>query len=129
MEGRLRRELEATAKRLVEEHASRIEAAGTLVDIEELTAEIGDELSRQVANLLLEQRSEAVSSESVHCCPDCGAECSVEEDREPVLLQGTRGEIEYQEPRCYCTACRRSFFPSGRSAGAAASRESDSEGS
>jgi len=35
----------------------------------------------------------------------------VEADREPLILRGQRGEIEYSEPRCHCRPCRRDFFP------------------
>jgi hypothetical protein len=95
-----------------------LEAAGTLVDLERLTAEIGDELARQVARKELSRRAEETAAQPVHACPDCGRECEVEPEREPLILQGIRGEIEYCEPRCFCPRCRRAFFPSGANAAA-----------
>lgn len=115
MEDRIRKKVLNFARQLAVEEKDRLEAAGTLVDLELLTAEIGDELSRQLGTEVLSSRSAAVAEQGVHCCPDCQRECPVEPDREPLILQGIRGEIEYQEPRCYCPRCRRAFFPSGRS--------------
>jgi hypothetical protein len=54
-----------------------------------------------------------VAAVGAHACPDCGKVALVESEREPLILRGKRGEIEYQEPRCHCTRCRRDFFPSG----------------
>ena len=128
MEDQVRREVREFAAELAKKHQSELEGAGTFVDIEELTAEIGDEVARQLANLELQRRSQAVGEASTHPCPDCDAECPIEADLEPVILQGMRGEIEYQEPRCYCNRCRRSFFPSVRSIGTSAAREPDAQG-
>ncbi len=36
-----------------------------------------------------------MAAAGVHACPDCGREAEVEEDREPLILEGRRGEIEY----------------------------------
>ena len=129
MDDRLRRDLRRAAEELAEKHRSRLEAAGTLMDIEELVVAIGDELSRQLGNVELQRRSDTIASECTHPCPDCGTECPVEADLEPVNLRGLRGEIEYLEPRCHCQRCRRSFFPSGRSIGTPAAREPHTQGS
>ena len=80
-----------------------------------MTAEIGDELTGQLARLELTRRAEAVFEAGTHACPECGKEAPVEAEREPLILQGMRGEIEYSEPVCRCTRCRVSFFSaSGR---------------
>lgn len=121
MEDHMRRRVLEFSRALAVEEKERLEAAGTLVDLEILTAEIGDEVARQLAQLLLSQRSEEAVSQGVHPCPECGQECRVEDEREPVLLQGLRGEISYQEPRCSCRRCRRSFFPDGGSTSASGS--------
>lgn len=115
MEDRMRQKISGFSRQLAIEEKDRLEAAGTLVDLELLTAEIGDELSRQLATQVLTQRSDAMAAKAVHACPDCQRECPLEPDREPLILLGIRGEIEYQEPRCYCPHCRRAFFPSGGS--------------
>ena len=77
-------------------------ALGTFADIEDLTAEIGDELTR---------RADEMAETNIQVCPDCGKNAKVEAELEPLILQGQRGEIEYSEPVCYCTRCRVSFFP------------------
>ncbi|MFV1969015.1 MAG: hypothetical protein ACC628_26645 [Pirellulaceae bacterium] len=108
---------------LAKSQQEKLAAAGTFIAIEELTAEIGDEVARQLASLELSRRSEVLTRQPTHACPDCGRECPVAPDPEPIILQGMRGEIEYAEPRCHCPACRRDFFPSGRSLGTTAARE------
>ena len=114
MDDRLQREVLEFAKGLAVREKERLAALGTFVDIEDLTAEIGDEVARQLARVELTRRAEAMTEAGRHACPDCGQEASVEEEPEPLILQGLRGEVEYSEPVCRCTRCRVSFFPSGR---------------
>jgi hypothetical protein len=47
-------------------------------------------------------------------CPDCGRRCAVGAEERPVLVRG--GVFEHQEPKCYCPACRRAFFPTASAA-------------
>ena len=121
MDDRLRREVLAVAKQLAVREKDRLAALGTFAEIEDLTAEIGDEVTRQLARLELTRRAEAMAEIGVHACPECEEEAPVEAEREPLILQGMRGEIEYSEPVCRCTRCRVSFFPSGRRTEASAS--------
>lgn len=114
MDDRLRRRIRELASQLASEEKERLEAAGTLLDLERLTMQMGDELARQLAQALLSARAEEAAQRQVHCCPECGKECPVEADLEPLILQGMRGEIAYQEPRCHCSRCRRAFFPGGQ---------------
>lgn len=118
MEDRLKRRIGEFASELAREQQQRLQAAGKFVDLELLTAEIGDQVARELSNIELSRRSQEAAREPVHACPDCGRECPVDEELEPIILQGMRGEIEYQEPRCFCSRCRRAFFPSGRNIGA-----------
>ena len=127
MDDRMRREVSEFVAGLAMSQQEKLAAAGTFVDIEELTAEVGDEVARQLANVELSRRSKALCEQPTHACPDCGKQCRVEPDLEPIILQGIRGEIEYQEPRCHCSRCRRDFFPSGRPIGTSATRECDAE--
>lgn len=115
MDRPLQQELAELVRQFAERHQAQLAAAGTLVSLEELTAEIGDSVARELANQELRRRSAAVSDVAAHPCPECGAACVVEPDPEPVILRGIRGELEYTEPRCHCPRCRRDFFPSGRS--------------
>lgn len=113
MDGQLRKRILEITEQLAVEEKERLAQAGTFVEIEDLTAEIGDEVTRQLAQHLLSQRAEQVAAVGAHACPDCGKPCAVEAEREPLILKGKRGEIEYQEPRCHCSRCRRDFFPTG----------------
>lgn len=117
MDDRLRKRILEMSTQLAIEEQERLEAAGTLVDLERLTVEIGDELTRQLTGSVLAARAEKAAKQPRHHCPDCAKECAVE-DTEPLILQGLRGEIEYCEPRCHCPSCRRSFFPGGQDSAA-----------
>ena len=129
MDDHLRWRILEMSRTLAVEEKERLEAAGTFVDLERLTMEIGDELARQLAGLTLSSRTEKAFEQKAHYCPDCGKECDVEAEPEPLIsprrvtggdLQGMRGEIEYSEPRCHCSRCRRAFFPSGQGSAAPA---------
>lgn len=111
MDDRLRRRIREMSTQLAMEEKEQLEAAGTFVDLERLTMDIGDELTRQLTSLLLASRAEYATEQKVHACPDCDKECEVEAEPEPLILQGMRGEIAYEEPRCFCSRCRRAFFP------------------
>lgn len=106
MDDRLRRKILEIARQLSVEEKERLDAAGTLVDLEQLTMEMGDELTRQLTGMLLSARAEEVAAQRIHACPQCQRECPVEAEWEPLILQGMRGEIAYQEPRCFCPRCR-----------------------
>lgn len=45
-----------------------------------------------------------------YACPTCGRACDIKTDRRTVVVRG--GTFEHREPKCYCPACRRDFFPS-----------------
>lgn len=117
MDDPLRRRIDQFVRELAVEERERLSKAGTFVSLELLAAEIGDEISRKLASRELSRRADEIAQTPQHACPECGQLCSVEPDREPLILQGYRGEVEYQEPRCHCTRCRRAFFPSGPIAG------------
>ena len=67
---------------LAKSQQEKLAAAGTFVDIEELAAEVGDEVARQLANLELARRSEALCEQPTHTCPDCGKQCPVARDQD-----------------------------------------------
>ena len=103
-------------EQLAREHQQELAAAGTFVDLEELTAQIGDEFGRQLCENELASRSERASKLEQCECPKCGALCPRGEP-EPVVLQGSRGDVAFRQPSYFCSRCRRSFFPVGRSFG------------
>ena len=121
MDDRLRQEVLGFIEGLAVREKDRLAALGTFAEIEDLTAEIGDEVARQLARFELTRRAEQMTETGSHACPDCGKEVKVDADPEPLILQGVRGEIEYSEPICRCTRCRVSFFPSGGRTEAASS--------
>lgn len=118
MDDRLRERVQGFVEQLLREEKSSLKKVRTLLEIENQAIEIGDELVRQLANSDLTQRAEKVAEQTEHDCPDCGKICALEADTEPLILQGKRSEVEYSEPRCHCTRCRRDFFPDGERTGA-----------
>jgi hypothetical protein len=113
MDDQLRREVLEFIEGLAVREKERLAALGTFIEIEDLTVEIGDEVARQLARFELSRRAEEMAAAEGHACPECGKQAPVEKEREPLILQGRRGEIEYSEPFCHCTRCQVSFFPSG----------------
>jgi hypothetical protein len=126
MECRMRTRVRAMVEQLASEHQQELAAAGTLVDLEELTAGIGDEVGRQLCENELTGRSERAAKLEQCECPKCGLLCPRGEP-EPMVLQGSRGEIAFNQPSYFCARCRRSFFPAGRSFGIACAGHSDAE--
>lgn len=116
MECLMRTRVKAMVEQLAREHQQELAAAGTFVDLEELTARIGDEFGRQLCENELTSRSERAAKLEQCECPKCGVLCP-RGDPEPVVLQGSRGEVAFSQPSYFCPRCRRSFFPSGRSFG------------
>jgi len=126
MDGRLKAKVKALTRELAREEQARLRAAGTMVELEELACEIGDEFTSQLMSLEMADRSnraaEAVTSE----CPDCG-HCCGQGDGKSRRLSGLRGEVKYHEPTFYCPACRRSFFPGSRPSGPLGPGNGDAE--
>lgn len=118
MDCRLEARMKAMVEALAREHQQELAAAGTLVDLEELTCQIGDEVTRMLTEQELVRRGQEQHGQPADC-PDCGRHCVPISDPEPVLLTGLRGELAYAQPRHFCDRCRRSFFPAGRALGPA----------
>ena len=116
MEGRLKAKVLAMSMELAREEQARLQAAGTMVELEELACEIGDEFTSQLMSLEMTNRSNQAAESTTSECPDCGNGCS-QGNPNSRELAGLRGEIHYQEPTFYCPACRRSFFPGSRPRG------------
>jgi len=125
MECRLETKLKAMIEGLAREHQQELAAAGTMVDLEELTCQIGDMAARELTQLEVQRRAEALDADEAEC-PDCGRLCPRGE-LEPVVLSGLRGEIAYNQPSYFCRHCRRSFFPAGRFSGGAGSGHGHAE--
>jgi hypothetical protein len=87
MECLMKTRVRAMVEQLAREHQQELAAAGTFVDLEELTAEIGDEVGRQLCENELTNRSERAAKLEQCECPQCGALCP-RGDAEPMVLQG-----------------------------------------
>lgn len=116
MECRMQSRVKAMVGELAREYQQELAVAGNLMDLEELTCQIGDEFARQLCESELASRARHAADEEWCECPECGAACARGQP-EPVVLQGLRGEVGYNQPSYFCRHCRRSFFPSGRTTG------------
>ena len=72
MECRSNDRVRAMVEDLAREHQQELAEAGTLVDFEELTCQIGDEVARQLCQHELLGRSQRALKEEFANCPDCG---------------------------------------------------------
>jgi hypothetical protein len=127
MDRRLQTRMKSMVIELALEHQQELAAAGTLVDLEELTCQIGDEVTRLLTEQELVRRGQQHPGQPA-ACPDCGQSCLPMPDPDPVVLTGLRGELAYAQPKHFCDRCRRSFFPAGRSLGSAATQQRDNHG-
>jgi hypothetical protein len=92
MDDRLRQRIWELTKQLAIEEQERLAGLGTFVEIEDLTAEIGDELTRQLARIELSRRAKERAGTETHVCPECGKEEPVGPEPEPLILKELRGE-------------------------------------
>lgn len=122
MDCRLQARVKEMVEELAREHQQELAAAGTLVDLEELTCQIGDEFTRLLTEQELARRGETHRQRPADC-PDCGRHCLPDYEPEPTLLIGLRGELAFVQPKYFCDRCRRAFFPSGGAARAAAAKQ------
>jgi len=115
MECRLEAKVKAFVEGLAQEQQEVLAKAGTLVELEELTCQIGDRVTRELTQWEVARRAQALDAEEAKC-PDCGKLCPRGQP-EPVVLEGLRGELAYNQPSYFCRHCRRSFFPGSRFSG------------
>jgi len=85
---------------------------GLDVDLNEM-----EEVAMAAVRALLAGTLEAATAQqadrlgSERPCPDCGRVCPLERDPRPIVVR-TGGTFDHDEPKAYCPACRRDFFPS-----------------
>ncbi len=78
-------------------------------DIERDMEELADAVADEFASQLLARQAEAIPVAAA--CPDCGRASQPVGERRRELMT-TRGTAPLKEPKHYCPACRRHFFPS-----------------
>lgn len=127
MDCRLEARMKEFVEELAREHQADLSAAGRLVDLEELTCQIGDELTRMLTERELARRGQELEGRTA-TCPDCGRVCPCSAAPDPVLLTGPRGSLGYTQPKHYCDRCRRSFFPDGGNFGNRSAERGDHQG-
>lgn len=73
---------------------------------------LGKVLARQIQAALAEAQAARIREQhgADHGCPQCGQSCRAAP--QPRTMQTLDGEVEFAEPKCFCPACRKSFFPS-----------------
>jgi hypothetical protein len=107
---------EELAKELFKITGSRFRADGTsktFAEIEDEASLLGDLITSMAINQAV---AEAPGLERLVRCPQCHAEPGEHDPKcdEPIVIQTTRGEVEWVAEGYYCRRCRRSFFPSAR---------------
>ena len=112
MDSELKSRISELAMELGQAERMRLKAAGTIVELEELVCEIGDELTRQMLGGELAERSNEAADQP-HSCPTCGGGSEEATPHQRRLLS-SRGEVKFHEPAYHCRYCRRSFFPGSR---------------
>ncbi len=86
---------------------------GTRLDqAEDLAVQVADRLAQLLLEIGLQQQADRPLPATLHACPACGqpVDPSTQQRRD---LHTSAGDISWQQPRAYCTRCRRAFSPSG----------------
>lgn len=75
--------------------------------IESLAVDMGQAVIRGTIEEILSTQFQRLGARQA--CPQCGRASPVA--RAPRTIQVRGGTIQYDEPVCHCSACRRDFFP------------------
>ncbi len=73
MDSELTTKISEVVNQLAAAEKQRLAAAGTFIELEELAMEIGDEVTRQLMNRELVDRSNQTAEASTADCPDCSS--------------------------------------------------------
>jgi hypothetical protein len=85
-------------------------------DLEELSVQIGQAMSRSMIDQALARQAQLVPLER-ETCSGCGGRVEARDDAEPRAVLTRVGTAHWDEPKRYCPKCRAAFFPSDPSAG------------
>lgn len=90
-----------------------------LTELEDVVIAVRDVLSEKMLAQALERQAESAAQrpEPFQRCSGCDRPVEDKSDAEPRNVETRAGEAEWDEPRCYCRKCRRSFFPSEQEPG------------
>jgi len=80
-------------------------------DLEELSFQLGQAISRAMMDQALTRQGQAVPSE-VETCSGCGGPVDPTDDTHPRAVLTRMGTAHWPEPKRYCPRCRAAFFPS-----------------
>lgn len=74
--------------------------------------EFGRQVAGEIQKALIEAQAARLNDEAgeQHACPQCGAACRA--DTAPRRLKTLDVDVQFEEPKCFCKSCRKSFFPS-----------------
>lgn len=78
-----------------------------LLTFEQIAQAAAQGLLQGILATLLQQQAQQLPNQVP--CPDCQRLCLVKYEPRTVHCRG--GTINYNEPFCHCSACRRAFFP------------------
>ena len=80
-------------------------------DLEELTVQLGQAISRTMMDQALAGQAQAVPA-TAETCGVCGTSVRSGPPGEPRAVLTTVGTVQWTEPKRYCPTCRAAFFPS-----------------
>lgn len=80
-------------------------------DLEELSAQIGQAISRAIMDRALAEQAQTVP-ETAETCGVCGTAVQTGPPGHPRTVTTTVGTVSWTEPERYCPKCRAAFFPS-----------------
>lgn len=85
-------------------------------DLEELSVQLGQAISRSMMDQALTRQSQAVPTEA-ETCSGCGGPIEPTDETRPRAVLTRVGTAHWPEPKRYCPRCRAAFFPSDPGAG------------
>ena len=112
----LRPYLEGVAKKLADDlFGPKGPKWGTkMTELEDLALQARIILSEKLMEIGLDRQAATPQEErpaETQCCPDCKQPFD-DSETEPRFMETRAGEVDWCEPKEFCTRCRRAFFPS-----------------
>ena len=113
----LRPYLEGVAKKLTHDlfGPAGLPWGTTLTELEDIVLEARAILTENMLQLSLAQQAAtpvAARPAALQPCPTCQRPFEEPQEPEPRCVETRAGDAVWDEPKHYCTRCRRAFFPS-----------------